>query len=111
MATPSQIDEQVKLEREQIRKGIDILRDNTQNLESKSYSSATIYGVTSIRDLLPLVIEQIETRKDMLKRGHNGVAFKDVYKYLDSVDTNVLASITCKVVMDKVFSTRDKSNY
>ena len=68
MATPSQIDEQVKLEREQIRKGIDILRDNTQNLESKSYSSATIYGVTSIRDLLPLVIEQIETRKDMLKR-------------------------------------------
>ena len=63
MATPSQIDEQVKLEREQIRKGIDILRDNTQNLESKSYSSATIYGVTSIRDLLPLVIEQIETQK------------------------------------------------
>ena len=111
MPTPSQIDEQVRLERDQIKQGINLLRDNTERLEEKSYSSASLYGITSIRDLLPLVIEEIESCKKKLKKGHNGVAFKEVYKYLENVDSGILAAITCKILIDKVFSTKDKSNY
>ena len=111
MPTPSQIDEQVRLERDQIKQGIKLLKDNTDNLEKKSYCSASIYGITSIRELIPVVTESIESGKKKLKRGHNGVAFKDVFKYLENVDSGILAAITCKVLIDKVFSTRDKSNY
>ena len=60
MATPQQIDEQVKLERLQISQGIEQLRKNTKQLEQKTYASATVYGVTSIDTLLPLVIKKIE---------------------------------------------------
>ena len=111
MPTPSQIDEQVRLERDQIKQGINLLRDNTEGLEQKSYSSASLYGITSIRELLPLVIEEIESCKKKLKQGHNGVAFKEVYKYFENVDSGILAAITCKVLIDKVFSTSYKSNY
>ena len=38
MATPQQIDEQVKLERLQISQGIEQLRKNTKQLETKSVS-------------------------------------------------------------------------
>jgi len=36
MPTPAQIEEQVELEREQIRQGLKQLRDNTRKLKSKS---------------------------------------------------------------------------
>ena len=111
MPTPSQIDEQVRLERDQIKQGIKLLKDNTDSLEKKSYCSASIYGITSIRELIPVVTESIESGKEKLKRGHNGVAFKDVFKYLENVDSGILAAITCKVLIDKVFSTKEKSNY
>lgn len=68
MPTPSQIDEQVRLERDQIKQGINLLRDNTEGLEQKSYSSASLYGITSIRQLLPLVIEEIESCKRNLSK-------------------------------------------
>ena len=35
MATPAQIDEQIQLEREQIRQGLKELRRNTKQLEEK----------------------------------------------------------------------------
>jgi len=111
MPTPSQIDEQVRLERDQIKQGINLLNDNTKSLEKKSYSSSSIYGITSIRELLPIVTEEIESCKKLLKRGHNGVAFKEVHQYIENVDSGILAAITCKVLIDKVFSTKDKSNY
>ena len=111
MYTASQIDEQVQLERNQIKQGIELLNKNTQKLEDKSYSSASIYGVTTIRELLPVVREQIRKGKDVIRRGHNGIAFKDVYKYINDLDDGLLAAITCKIVIDKVFSTVDKANY
>ena len=49
--TLAQIDEQVELERDQIRQGLKRLRDNTIKLENQSYSSATIYGISSIDTL------------------------------------------------------------
>ena len=70
MATSAQIDAQYALERDQIALGLKKLRDNTQQLEEKSYASASIYGVTSIDALLPKVVEQIkETSHDRLTRG------------------------------------------
>ena len=52
MPTPAQIDEQVQLERDQIAQGLKRLRDNTRQLEAKSYASATVYGISSIDTLL-----------------------------------------------------------
>jgi len=56
MPTPAQIEEQVELEREQIRQGLKQLRDNTRKLEDKSYASASVYGVASIETLIPVVV-------------------------------------------------------
>ena len=70
MATPQQIAEQVALERDQIRLGLKRLRKNTKDLEQKSYASATVYGITSIDALLPLVVGRIEeSTHDRLTRG------------------------------------------
>ena len=57
MPTPAQIDEQIELEREQIRQGLKRLRDNTVKLQDKEYASASVYGVSSIEELLPKVIQ------------------------------------------------------
>ena len=65
MPTPAQIDEQVKLERDQIAQGQKRLRDNTTKLESQNNASASINGITSIDALLPLVVDRI---KDTTKR-------------------------------------------
>ncbi len=48
LPTPSQIDEQVELERDQIRQGLKRLKDNTIKLENKSYASATIYCISTV---------------------------------------------------------------
>jgi hypothetical protein len=111
MATPSQIDEQVQLERDQIRKGLKRLRDNTQKLEEKSYASATVYGVASIDALLPKLVERIETSVDYaIHRGKNGVAFKEIKQYLADVEPLAAAAIALKVTFDKVFSVKQGSD-
>ena len=48
MPTPAEIDEQIALEREQIRQGLKDLERNTEQLEQKEYASAAIYGVASV---------------------------------------------------------------
>ena len=50
--TPAQIDEQIQLERNQIRQGLKRLQDNTVKLENQNYASATIYGISSIDTFL-----------------------------------------------------------
>ena len=59
LATPAEISAQVDLEREQIRQGLKKLRENTEKLEEKEYASASVYGVASIEQLLPLVVEHL----------------------------------------------------
>ena len=78
--TPNQIDEQVELERDQIRQGLKRLKDNTIKLENKSYASATIYGISSIDTLLPLLVKRIEDTNLRIHKGKYGVAFKDIHK-------------------------------
>jgi len=108
--TPQQIDEQVKLERDAIKLGLKRLRDQTTKLEDQNYASATIYGISSIDSLLPDVIDEIENTTSRIYERHNGVAFKDIHKYLKDIDSQSVAAITCKIVFDKVFGYKLDSN-
>tara|TARA_Y100000592_G_scaffold61097_1_gene95452 strand:+ start:847 stop:3192 length:2346 start_codon:yes stop_codon:yes gene_type:complete len=107
LPTPAQIDEQIALEREQIKQGLKDLRDNTYKLEEKSYASASIYGVVSIDKLLPIVVARIqETAFDRIKKGHGGRCFAEIQKYLSDIEPEAAAAIALKVTFDKVFSVK-----
>ena len=110
MATPQQIAQQVQLERDQISHGLKRLRKNTKDLEDKSYASATIYGITSIDTLLPIVVKRIEdTTHDRLTRG-TGYHFQLIKHYVSKLEPLAAAAISCKVLFDKVFSHKRDSN-
>ena len=110
MPTPAQIDEQVKLERDQIAQGLKRLRDNTSKLESQNYASASIYGITSIDALLPLVVERIKDTTNRLKKGKAGRSFKEIQQYLADLEPLAAAAIACKITFDQVFGHKDDSN-
>ena len=110
MATPAEIDEQIQLERDAIAQGLKKLHKNTQDLEDKSYASATVYGAASIQTLLPLVVEQIESTTLRLTKGQAGVAFKEIQKYIAGIEPLATAAIAIKLTIDKVFSYKDKSH-
>ena len=110
MPTPAQIEEQVKLERDQISQGLKRLHDNTRQLEQKSYASATIYGITSIDTLLPLVVERIESTNNRIKEGKTGRSFKEIQQYLTDLEPLAAAAIACKVTFDRVFGYKDDSS-
>ena len=104
MATPYQIEQQIKLERDQIKQGLSRLRSNTKKLEQKSYASATIYGVSSIDALLPIVVKRIEdTTHDRLTRG-TGYQLQLIKEYVSQLEPLASAAIACKLTFDKVFS-------
>ena len=57
MATPSQIDEELQMERSAVNQGIQKLRDNDKELKEREYASATIYGracIASLQDQIQL---------------------------------------------------------
>ena len=110
MPTKFEIDEQIALEREQIRQGLQQLRSNTSNLEDKSYASSSVYGVASISQLIPRVVDRIESTKLRIKKGQAGAHFKEVSAFLKGLDAYSAAAISCKVTFDKVFSTRSRAN-
>jgi len=110
LPTPAQIDEQVALEREQIRQGIQRLRDNTRKLQEQSYASATVYGVASIDALLPKLVEYIEqTSEYRLNRG-TGHNFDIIKNYVSKLEPLASATIALKITFDKVFSTKQGSD-
>jgi DNA-directed RNA polymerase len=110
LPTPAQIDEQVALEREQIRQGLQRLRDNTRKLQEQSYASATVYGVASIDALLPKLVEHIEkTSEYRLNRG-TGHNFDIIKNYVSKLEPLASATIALKITFDKVFSTKQGSD-
>ncbi len=110
MATPAEISAQVDLEREQIRQGLNKIRDNTAKLQDKEYASATTYGVASIEQLLPLVVARIQsTAFDRIKKGKTGRCFAEIQQYLADIEPEAAAAIACKVTFDKVFATKKAS--
>ncbi len=110
MPTPAQIDEQLNHERDAIAQGLKRLRENTKRLEEKEYASASIYGITTIDALLPLVVERIKDTNDRIHRGCVGVSFKEIKEYLSDIEPLAAAAIACKITIDKVFSIKDGSN-
>ena len=110
MHTPAQIDEQVQLERDQIRQGLKRLRDNTDTLQQRSYASATVYGVASIDTLLPVLVKRLENTNNRIHEGKTGVAFKEIAQYISDLEPLAAAAIALKLTFDKVFSFRDGSD-
>jgi DNA-directed RNA polymerase len=110
LATPAQIEEQVQLERDQIRLGLKRLAENTRKLEEKSYASASVYGVASIDALLPKLVERIEDTTNRIHEGKTGVHFKEIRQYLADVEPLAAAAIALKITFDKVFSVKQGSD-
>lgn len=110
MPTPAQIDEQVQLERDQIRQGLKRLRDNTDALQQRSYASATVYGIASIDVLLPVLVRRLEDTNNRIHEGKNGVAFKEISQYISQLEPLAAAAIALKLTFDKVFSYKEGSD-
>jgi DNA-directed RNA polymerase len=110
MPTPAQIDEQVQLERDQIRQGLKRLRDNTDALQQRSYASATVYGVASIDALLPVLVKRLEDTNNRIHEGKTGVAFKEIAQYISELEPLAAAAIALKLTFDKVFSYKEGSD-
>jgi len=110
MPTPAQIDEQINHERDAIAQGLKRLKENTKNLECKEYASASIYGVTTIEALLPLVVDRIKETNLRIHKGCVGASFKEIHQFLADIEPLAAAAITCKITIDKVFSIKDGSN-
>jgi DNA-directed RNA polymerase len=107
MATPAEIDEQVQLERDQIAQGLKRLHKNTQDLEEKSYASASVYGIASIDELLPKVVKHIESTFNRLTKGQAGKSFKEIQHYIIDLEPLASAAIALKLTFDKVFSFKE----
>ena len=110
MPTPFEIDQQIALERQQIRQGLEHLRSNTSKLEEKSYASSSVYGVASISELLPHVVGRIKSTRLRITNGQAGKNFKQINDHLMDLEAEVAAAIACKITFDKVFSTKPKAN-
>jgi len=101
---------QIKLEREQIKRGLENLHSNTSKLEDKSYASASVYGVASIQELVPLIVRQINETDNRIHEGKTGAAFAEIHQFLKPLDTESAAVLASKITFDKVFSTKPKAN-
>jgi DNA-directed RNA polymerase len=104
------IADQIRLEREQIACGINKLHDNVKKLEDKSYASASVYGVSSMKALLPRVIERIEKTFNRINEGYTGRDFKEIHQYISNLEPLAIATIAAKVTFDRVFSSKPKAN-
>ena len=104
--TQDQITEQLQLERSQISQGLKRLRDQTFKLEQQNYSSASIYGISSIDTLLPHVVKRIEDTNTKIHQGKYGAAFKDIHEYLSTIEALAAAAIACKLHLIMYLVTR-----
>jgi len=110
LATQTEIEAQIAFEREAISHGLRKLHKNTNDLENKSYASATIYGVSAIQTLLPDLIAYIdESKAAKLTRGQ-GHLYSIITNNLTQLETLACANIALKVAFDKIFSYKDKAN-
>ena len=104
MPTPAQIEEQLNLERRQIKGGLDKFNKNIVKLEQKEYCSATIYGRCSIDQLLPRIIERIDLKFEKAQKTASGYQRDLLVNYVMKLDSQSSAAIAVKRFFDKVFS-------
>ena len=115
MPTPAQIDEQIALEREAIRCGIDKLYKGEKKAAEREYSSSSVHGTASIKEAQQHVAAEIlKTFEYAVIRGKSGVAYSDIIKHLlefnDEREANILANIALKRTFDLVFSQKRKGS-
>ena len=110
METHTNLHRQFLLEQEAISCGRQRLHASMQKLEEKSYASASVYGVSSIREALPYLVTTVEETKFKLKTGQAGKFYKDIALYLDDLEPLAIATIMLKVTFDRVFSTQRGAN-
>jgi len=110
MPKPHEIDEQVELEREAVRCGVQKLRDNTRRLEEKSYASASIYGTSSINCLMEPLVNHITESLEKRTSKTRGYQFQIMNTYLSDIEPLALGTIGLKLTFDKVFSYKPGSD-
>ncbi len=81
-----------------------------QKLEEKSYASASVYGVSSIREALPYLMRTVETTFCKLNKGQAGKFYKEIAEHLDTLEPLAISTIILKVTFDRVFSTQRGAN-
>jgi DNA-directed RNA polymerase len=112
MATPAQIAEQVKHEREAISCGIAKLNKDTARCEDREYASASIYGKSSINAVQEDVAQAILDTFSRVTERQNGLHFADIKQHLiqfnNREDAHILANIALKRTFDLVFSQKRK---
>ena len=110
MPTPSQIDEEFLFERKLIDGGLEKFRKDTLKLEKLSYASATVYGSSSIENLLPLFIKYIKEKTAQRLKNASGHRLHLLHNYILKIDPESAAAITSKIAFDKVFSYRKEES-
>jgi DNA-directed RNA polymerase len=110
MVTHTNLHRQFLLEQEAISCGKQRLHDSLEKLEGKSYASASVYGVSSIREALPYLIKTVEDTFYRLSKGQAGKFYKEISLYLDELEPLAIATILLKVTFDRVFSTKRQAN-
>ena len=81
-----------------------------QKLEEKSYASASVYGVSSIREALPPLMHTVETTFHKLKNGQAGKFYREISEYVDDLEPLAISTIILKITFDRVFSTQRGAN-
>ena len=104
MPFPHEIEEQVKLEREAIKHGLEKLHKNTKQLEEKEYASASVYGAASIQSAMDSVSAHLRDKFSNLTERKNGQYFKEIITHISDIEPEALAAIALKRTFDTVFS-------
>ena len=110
MVTHTNLHRQFLLEQEAISCGRQRLHDSIQKLEEKSYASASVYGVSSIREALPYLIKTVEDTFHRLGNGQAGKFYREISLYLDELEPLAISTILLKITFDRVFSTKRQTN-
>ena len=110
MPTPSQIDEEFLFERKLIDGGLEKFRKDTLKLEKASYASATVYGSSSIENLLPIFIKYIKEKTAKRLKNASGHRLHLLHNFILQIDPESAAAIASKIVFDKVFSYRKEES-
>ena len=110
MVTHTNLHRQFLLEQEAISCGRQRLHDSLEKLEDKSYASASVYGVSSIKEALPYLVKTVEENFSKLKNGQAGKFYREVSEYLDDLEPLAISTILLKITFDRVFSTMKGAN-
>ena len=111
MATPQQIERQIKLETQAVEEGIAKLRSNTDKAQQKAYASSTVYAQKMLKTAIPLVADEIQRiRTNRLMRGKAGAALAPIAQHTLTIPNDVAAMITLKTLFDVCTDPKDRAD-